>query len=96
MGIIYEAEQLSLKRRVALKVLGPGIADSQKQLERFRRESEAIARLHHTNIVPVFGVGTENGVHYFAMQLIDGKPLSTPPELSFQTSRALEFKPPVP
>lgn len=84
MGIIYEAEQLSLKRRVALKVLGPGIADSQKQLERFRRESEAIARLHHTNIVPVFGVGTEEGVHYFAMQLIDGQPLNTPPELSFQ------------
>ena len=83
MGIIYEAEQLSLKRRVALKVLGPGIADSQKQLDRFRRESEAIARLHHTNIVPVFGVGTEEGVHYFAMQLIDGKPLSSPPELSF-------------
>lgn len=84
MGIIYEAEQLSLKRRVALKVLGPGIADSKKQLDRFRRESEAIARLHHTNIVPVFGVGTEEGVHYFAMQLIDGKPLSTPPELNFQ------------
>lgn len=84
MGIIYEAEQLSLKRRVALKVLGPAVADSHKQLERFRRESEAIARLHHTNIVPVFGVGTEEGVHYFAMQLIDGKPLSTPPELNFQ------------
>ena len=84
MGIIYEAEQLSLKRRVALKVLGPNVADSQKQLDRFRRESEAIARLHHTNIVPVFGIGTEEGVHYFAMQLIDGKPLSTPPDLSFQ------------
>ena len=84
MGIIYEAEQLSLKRMVALKVLGRGIADSQKQLERFRRESEAIARLHHTNIVPVFGVGTEEGVHYFAMQLILGQPLSKPPELNFQ------------
>ena len=84
MGIIYEAEQLSLKRRVALKVLAPSAADSQKQLERFRRESEAIARLNHTNIVPVFGVGTEEGVNYFAMQLIDGKPLSTPSELDFQ------------
>jgi eukaryotic-like serine/threonine-protein kinase len=84
MGIIYEAEQLSLKRRVALKVLGPSVADSARQLDRFRRESEAIARLHHTNIVPVFGVGTEEGVHYFAMQLIEGKPLSTPPDLSFQ------------
>lgn len=76
MGIIYEAEQLSLKRSVALKVLSPAIADSKKQLERFRRESEAIARLHHTNIVPVFGIGEEEGIHYFAMQLIDGQPLN--------------------
>ncbi len=83
MGIIYEAEQVSLKRHVALKVLGPGIADSPRQLERFHRESEAVARLHHTNIVPVFGSGSENGVHYFAMQLIDGRPLNEPPELSY-------------
>ncbi len=76
MGIIYEAEQVSLKRKVALKVLGPGIADSPKQLDRFRRESEAIARLHHTNIVPVFGIGEENGIHFFAMHLIEGGPLN--------------------
>ncbi|MFO1063505.1 MAG: protein kinase [Pirellulales bacterium] len=82
MGIIYEAEQVSLKRRVALKVLGPGIADTPRQLERFRRESEAVARLHHTNIVPVFGVGEDDGVHYYAMQLIRGKPLSESREYS--------------
>ncbi|MCA9167095.1 MAG: serine/threonine protein kinase, partial [Planctomycetales bacterium] len=76
MGIVYAAEQLSLKRQVALKVLGPGIADSPKQLDRFRRESEAIARLHHTNIVPIFGIGEDQGVHFFAMQLIDGMSLS--------------------
>ncbi len=76
MGMIFEAEQISLKRLVALKILNPGFADSKKQLERFRRESVAVARLHHTNIVPVFAIGEEDGIHYFAMQLIDGQPLS--------------------
>lgn len=76
MGIVYEAIQQSLRRRVALKVIVPAIADSRRQLERFRREAEAAARLHHTNIVPVFGIGEENGLHYYAMQLIDGVPLN--------------------
>jgi eukaryotic-like serine/threonine-protein kinase len=76
MGVVYEAVQQSLKRRIALKVLGPGFAPTPKQLHRFRRESEAVARLHHTNIVPIFGVGEDDGIHYFAMQLIEGIPLS--------------------
>jgi len=76
MGVVYEAEQLSLKRHVALKVLGANIAGSRKQLLRFQREAEAAARLHHTNIVPVFGIGEEHGIHFFAMQLIDGIPIS--------------------
>ncbi len=75
MGIVYEAVQRSLKRRVAVKVLGPGIADSPRQLERFRREAEAAARLHHTNIVPVFGIGEEDGLNFYAMQFIKGVPL---------------------
>ncbi len=83
MGIIYEAEQITLKRRVALKVLSSQTRESAKQLERFQREAEAVARLHHTNIVPVFGSGSQDGVHYFAMQLIDGEPLSKLPALSF-------------
>lgn len=83
MGIIYEAEQITLKRRVALKVLSSSTSESAKQLERFQREAEAVARLHHTNIVPVFGSGSQDGVHYFAMQLIDGEPLSKLPNLSF-------------
>ncbi len=82
MGVIYEAEQITLKRRVALKVLTTSTHESAKQLERFQREAEAIARLHHTNIVPVFGSGSQDGVHYFAMQLIDGQPLNQLPETS--------------
>lgn len=76
MGVVYEAEQESLRRRVALKVLGANIASSPKLLARFRREAEAAARLHHTNIVPVFGVGEEHGVYFYAMQYIEGPPLS--------------------
>lgn len=76
MGIVYEAVEKSLKRRVALKVLGPGVADSPKQIQRFIREAEAAARLHHTNIVPVYGLGEEQDLHFFAMQFIDGVPLS--------------------
>ncbi|NQV28518.1 MAG: protein kinase [Rhodopirellula sp.] len=76
MGVVYEAVEKSLKRRVALKVLGPNIAGSPKQIQRFIREAEAAARLHHTNIVPVYGIGEENDLHFFAMQFIDGVPLS--------------------
>ncbi len=76
MGIVYEAVEQSLKRRVALKVLGPNAAGSQKQVLRFNREAEAAARLHHTNIVPVYGTGEERDLHFFAMQFIDGVPLS--------------------
>jgi serine/threonine protein kinase/WD40 repeat protein len=75
MGVVYEAEQVSLGRHVALKVL-PGQAPvSPTYLERFRREAKAAARLHHTNIVPVFGVGEHDGVHYYAMQYIAGEGL---------------------
>jgi outer membrane protein assembly factor BamB len=75
MGVVYEAEQLSLKRRVALKVLRFGGAADSEALARFQREAETVARLHHTNIVPVFAVGCEQGVHYYAMQFIEGQGL---------------------
>lgn len=76
MGVVYEAEQISLGRRVALKVLPFAAVLDSKQLRRFRREAQAAAQLHHSNIVPVFSVGCERGVHYYAMQYIDGQPLS--------------------
>ncbi|MEZ6048665.1 MAG: serine/threonine-protein kinase [Planctomycetaceae bacterium] len=76
MGIVYEAIQLSLGRHVALKVLPFASGLDEVRLQRFRNEAHAAAGLHHTNIVPVFAVGVDRGVHYYAMQLIDGKTLS--------------------
>ena len=76
MGVVYEAEQVSLDRRVALKVLPPHALRDPKLVHRFRREAQAAARLHHTNIVPVYGVGEESGTHYYVMQYIQGQPLS--------------------
>jgi hypothetical protein len=75
MGVVYEAVQESLGRHVALKVLPMHGLLSPTQRERFRREARAAARLHHTNIVPVFGVGEDNGIHYYAMQFIQGQGL---------------------
>jgi serine/threonine protein kinase/Flp pilus assembly protein TadD len=72
MGVVYEAEQNSLDRHVALKVLPfQGLMDPL-YLKRFQRESQAAARLHHTNIVPVFGVGEQEGTHFYVMQFIAG------------------------
>jgi serine/threonine protein kinase len=76
MGIVYEAVQLSLDRRVALKVLPFAAAFDAKYLQRFRNEAQAAAQLHHTNIVPVYAVGSERGVHFYAMQLIEGQSLA--------------------
>jgi len=77
MGVVYEAEQLSLGRRVALKVLPFASLLDERQILRFRNEAHAAAQLHHTNIVPIFSVGCERGVHYYAMQYIEGQTLET-------------------
>ena len=76
MGVVYEAEQLSLGRRVALKVLPFAATMDPRHLQRFQNEAQAAACLHHTNIVPVFSVGCERGVHFYAMQFIDGQTLA--------------------
>ena len=75
MGVVYEAEQVSLGRRVALKVLPSQVAEDRQALERFRREAKSAARLHHTNIVPVYEVGRDGEVAYYAMQFIEGQGL---------------------
>lgn len=75
MGIVYEATQLSLRRSVALKILPFAAVLDKQQVARFRNEAQAAASLHHPHIVPVFAVGCERGVHYYSMQLIDGRTL---------------------
>ncbi|HEV3235455.1 MAG TPA: protein kinase, partial [Gemmataceae bacterium] len=93
MGVVYEAEQISLKRRVALKVLPFAAAMDPRHLQRFQNEAQAAACLHHTNIVPVFSVGIDRGVHYYAMQYIDGQPLSAFIEEMRRPSDATAMRP---
>jgi serine/threonine protein kinase len=76
MGVVYEADQLSLGRRVALKVLTNAALLDSSQLERFKNEARIAAGLHHSNIVLVYMVDSERGVHFYAMQLIDGQDLA--------------------
>jgi hypothetical protein len=80
MGIVYEAIQESLGRYVALKPLASHQLNDPTRLERFRREARAAARLHHTHIVPVYGIGEHDGIHFYTMQFIRGQawtPFST-------------------
>jgi serine/threonine protein kinase len=76
MGVVYEAEQISIGRRVALKVLPFAAMLDKQQLNRFKNEARAAGTLNHPNIVAVHAVGTERGVHYYAMQLIEGQSLA--------------------
>jgi serine/threonine protein kinase len=76
MGVVYEAEQISLGRRVALKVLPFAATMDPRHLQRFYNEARAAAGLHHEHIVPVHAVGCERGVHYYAMQFVDGRTLA--------------------
>lgn len=75
MGVVYEAIQLPLNRRVALKVLFETATSDEKYYRRFVREAEIASRLHHTNIIPVFEAGQSEGCCFYAMQLIEGKNL---------------------
>jgi serine/threonine protein kinase len=76
MGVVYEAEQISLGRRIALKVLPFALTLDPRQLQRFKNEARAAAQLHHQHIVPVYYVGSERGVHFYAMQYIEGQSLA--------------------
>ncbi|MCR9243521.1 MAG: serine/threonine protein kinase [bacterium] len=75
MGTVYEAEQVSLRRRVALKLLHEHLTSSPKSIARFRREAAAASRLQHPGIVPIYEVGEWRGRHYFTMEFLEGKPL---------------------
>lgn len=76
MGVVYEADQISLKRKVALKVLPAGAVLAGGATERFQREAATAGRLHHTNIVPVHASGVEDGIRFYAMQFIAGNSLA--------------------
>jgi serine/threonine protein kinase len=75
MGVVYRARQLSLNRTVALKLLSAGLVQSERSISRFMREAQAAARLHHTNIVPIYAQGREGEYFYYAMELIEGDSL---------------------
>jgi serine/threonine protein kinase len=77
MGVVYEARQRSLQRLVAVKILPFASVLDSRQISRFKHEAQAAARLHHAHIVPVFAIGAERGVHYYAMQLVQGQSLET-------------------
>src|SRR5262245_40331587 len=91
MGVVYEAVEVSLGRRVALKVLRARDQAAPRALERFLREARIVARLHHTNIVPIFQVGEHGGIHYFAMEFIDGRGLDKVFQEQSQAPRAHTF-----
>ena len=76
MGIVYEAEQMSLGRRVALKILPFASVLDPRHLQRFKNEALAAAHLDHPNIVEVYGVGCERGIHFYAMRFVDGVTLA--------------------
>lgn len=75
MGVVYRARQISLNRIVALKLLSSGLTRSERSVSRFAREAQAAARLHHTNVVPVYAQGHEGDCFYYAMELIEGESL---------------------
>ena len=76
MGVVYEAEQMTLGRRVAIKMLRTAALLDDSQLERFRNEARAAAMLDHPNIVRIHSVGCERGIHYYAMSMVDGHSLA--------------------
>ncbi len=77
MGVVYLAEQLRLKRRVALKLLAPELAADERFRERFLRESELAASLDHPNVVPIFDAGEADGLLYIAMRYVEGTTCGT-------------------
>jgi WD40 repeat protein/serine/threonine protein kinase len=76
MGVVYEAIEVELNRHVALKVLPAAALMDSQQIARFKNEARAVAQLSHNHIVPVYHVGSERGIHYYAMQLINGQNLA--------------------
>jgi serine/threonine-protein kinase len=87
MGVVYEAQQISLDRRVALKVFPLAAAMDSEQLQRFQLEAHAAVCLHHTTFVPVQAVDCEGGVPFYAMQFIEGRSLGRQPQECWRSER---------
>jgi serine/threonine-protein kinase len=75
MGQVYLAEQISLKRKVAIKIMRPDLELTETTYQRFRAEAEAVARISHANIVQVYAFGVEKGLHYMALEYVEGRNL---------------------
>ena len=76
MGVVYQARQRQLKRLVALKMIRAGLQARPKDLDRFRLEAEAVARLHHANIVQIYDIGEAAGLPFVALELLEGGSLA--------------------
>lgn len=76
MGVVYKAQQVSLKRTVALKMILSGASADQEYLRRFQAEAEAVAQLHHPNILHIYEIGEHDGLPFFSMEFVDGGCLS--------------------
>lgn len=75
MGVVYKAHELSLNRKVALKVLSQRLSSDEEFIKRFQREAQVIAALNHPNIVNILSCGKDQGLYYFAMEYVNGKDL---------------------
>ncbi|MBI3736525.1 serine/threonine protein kinase [Candidatus Sumerlaeota bacterium] len=93
MGVVYKAHESSLNRMVALKVLPQHLARDEAFLKRFHREARTVAQLNHPNVVTIFNIGADDGIHYIAMEYVKGKALSDiiQEEGQLEIRRALEI-----
>ncbi len=76
MAVVYKAHEESLNRVVALKVIAQHLSDNEQFITRFQREAQAAAQLSHPNIVQIYAIGEDDGVHYFSMEYVKGRSLA--------------------